>query len=110
MDLSIKYSARAVYTDVWASMGQENEAAERRRYFVPYQVNDKLMQKARPDAVFMHCLPAKRGEEVHKGCGPGDAHPSTANSRDDGHHKYKGAPMRPSSMPRHSSLAIRIDA
>jgi ornithine carbamoyltransferase len=59
--------ARAVYTDVWASMGQENEAAERRRYFVPYQVNDKLMQKARPDAVFMHCLPAKRGEEVTDG-------------------------------------------
>ena len=59
--------ARAVYTDVWASMGQEDEAAERRRYFVPYQVDGKLMQKAMPDAVFMHCLPAKRGEEVTDG-------------------------------------------
>ena len=56
--------ASAVYTDVWASMGQENEAVERRRYFVPYQVNDRLMRLARPEAVFMHCLPAKRGEEV----------------------------------------------
>jgi len=56
--------ANAVYTDVWASMGQENEAVERRRYFMPYQVNQNLMQRAKPDAVFMHCLPAKRGEEV----------------------------------------------
>jgi len=56
--------ADAVYTDVWASMGQENEAVERRRYFTPYQVNQNLMRRAKPDAVFMHCLPAKRGEEV----------------------------------------------
>jgi len=56
--------ANAVYTDVWTSMGQENEAAERRRSFRRYQVNEKLMELARPDAVFMHCLPAKRGEEV----------------------------------------------
>src|SRR5581483_6229920 len=56
--------AHAVYTDVWASMGQESEAAKRREVFRPYQVNETLFQLARPDAVFMHCLPAKRGEEV----------------------------------------------
>jgi ornithine carbamoyltransferase len=55
--------ANAIYTDVWASMGQENEVAERRRIFRPYQVNDDLFSHA-PDALFMHCLPAKRGEEV----------------------------------------------
>ncbi len=52
-----------VYTDVWASMGQEGEAEERRRIFRPYQVNDELLAGA-PGARFMHCLPAKRGEEV----------------------------------------------
>jgi len=56
--------AHAVYTDVWASMGQEKEATERRKLFQPYQVDDELFALARPDAVFMHCLPAKRGEEV----------------------------------------------
>jgi ornithine carbamoyltransferase len=56
--------AHVVYTDVWASMGQEAEAAERARIFAPYQVNESLFAKARPDAVFMHCLPAKRGLEV----------------------------------------------
>jgi ornithine carbamoyltransferase len=56
--------AHAVYTDVWASMGQEQEAVERRRAFHDYQVNDDLFARARPDAIFMHCLPAKRGEEV----------------------------------------------
>jgi ornithine carbamoyltransferase len=59
--------AHAVYTDVWASMGQEAEAAERARVFAPYQVNEKLFSEARPDAVFMHCLPAKRGLEVTDG-------------------------------------------
>ncbi len=59
--------ASAVYTDVWASMGQEKEAAERERIFAPYQVNEELFQKARPDAVFLHCLPAKRGLEVTDG-------------------------------------------
>ena len=54
----------AVYTDVWASMGEEAEAAERRRIFVPYQVNADLMADASPGALFMHCLPAHRGEEV----------------------------------------------
>jgi ornithine carbamoyltransferase len=56
--------AAAVYTDVWASMGQEGQAAERRRVFQPYQVNDVLMSVADKDALFMHCLPAKREEEV----------------------------------------------
>lgn len=56
--------AHAVYTDVWASMGQEKEAAERARIFAPYQVNEQLFGQARPDAVFLHCLPAKRGLEV----------------------------------------------
>jgi len=54
----------AVYTDAWASMGQEHEAGERADIFQPYQVNKKLMAKAAPHAVFMHCLPAHRGEEV----------------------------------------------
>jgi ornithine carbamoyltransferase len=56
--------AHAVYTDVWASMGQEHEAIERRARFHAYQVNEALMAKARPDAVFMHCLPAKRNQET----------------------------------------------
>jgi ornithine carbamoyltransferase len=56
--------AHVVYTDVWASMGQENEAEERKRQFAPYQVNEGLMALARPDAIFMHCLPAKRGQET----------------------------------------------
>jgi ornithine carbamoyltransferase len=59
--------AHAVYTDVWASMGQEAEAADRERVFAPYQVNEALFAQARPDAVFMHCLPAKRGLEVTDG-------------------------------------------
>ncbi len=57
-------NADAVYTDVWASMGQEAEAEERKKIFSPYQVNGELMAKANPDAVFLHCLPAHRGEEV----------------------------------------------
>jgi ornithine carbamoyltransferase len=56
--------ADAVYTDVWTSMGQEAESAERRRAFQPYQVNENLLALAKPDAIFLHCLPAKRGEEV----------------------------------------------
>jgi ornithine carbamoyltransferase len=56
--------ADAVYTDVWASMGQESEAAGRRGVFQPYQVNEALMARAAPHAVFLHCLPAHRGEEV----------------------------------------------
>lgn len=53
-----------VYTDVWASMGQEKEAEERKRIFAPYQVNAGLMALADKQAIFMHCLPAHRGEEV----------------------------------------------
>jgi len=56
--------AHAVYTDVWTSMGQEREAVKRKKAFRPYQVSDELMAQARADAIFMHCLPARRGEEV----------------------------------------------
>jgi ornithine carbamoyltransferase len=56
--------ADAVYTDVWASMGEEQEAEDRKVVFAPYQVNRALMKLAAPDALFMHCLPAHRGEEV----------------------------------------------
>jgi ornithine carbamoyltransferase len=56
--------ADAVYTDAWASMGQEGEADARAQIFPPYQVNSALMGKAAPHAVFMHCLPAHRGQEV----------------------------------------------
>ena len=54
----------AIYTDAWASMGQEREAAQRAGVFPPYQVNRGLMAKAAPHAVFLHCLPAHRGQEV----------------------------------------------
>ena len=54
----------AVYTDVWASMRQETEKDKRKRVFAPYQVNSTLLAWAKPDAIFMHCLPAHRGEEV----------------------------------------------
>ena len=59
--------AQAVYTDVWASMGQEDEAAAREKIFAPYQVNEALMAHAAPGAVFLHCLPAHRGSEVSAG-------------------------------------------
>jgi ornithine carbamoyltransferase len=57
-------NASAVYTDVWASMGQESESEKRKRDFADYQVNAKLIALAPKDAIFLHCLPAKRGEEV----------------------------------------------
>jgi len=56
--------AHVVYTDVWASMGHEEEKDTRLQSFPPYRVDQALMSKARPDAIFMHCLPAKRGEET----------------------------------------------
>ncbi|WP_152053525.1 ornithine carbamoyltransferase [Tautonia marina] len=57
-------AADVVYTDVWTSMGQEDEAEVRRKTFEPYRVDATLMAKARPEAIFLHCLPAHRGEEV----------------------------------------------
>lgn len=56
--------ADVVYTDVWASMGQEEEAEEREKQFLEYQVNTKLLSLARKDAIVLHCLPAKRGKEI----------------------------------------------
>lgn len=57
-------NADIVYTDVWASMGQEKEAEERKKKFMPYQVTSSLVKNAKEDYLFMHCLPAHRGEEV----------------------------------------------
>jgi ornithine carbamoyltransferase len=56
--------ADVVYTDVWTSMGQEAETETRQKIFQPYQVNARLFARAKPDAIFMHCLPAHRGDEV----------------------------------------------
>ena len=56
--------ADALITDVWVSMGQEKDAEEKRRIFMPYQVNDKLMSRAADHALLLHCLPAHRGDEV----------------------------------------------
>ena len=58
---------KVVYTDVWASMGQENEAEDRKERFAPYQVDEELMTLATEDAIFLHCLPAHRGQEVSAG-------------------------------------------
>ena len=59
--------ADVIYTDIWASMGQEEEAAVRAQAFAAFQVNEELIQAAKPDYLFMHCLPAHRGEEVSAG-------------------------------------------
>jgi ornithine carbamoyltransferase len=56
--------ADIIYTDVWASMGQEKEAAQRKEIFMPYQINRKLLTAASRDYLIMHCLPAHRGEEI----------------------------------------------
>jgi ornithine carbamoyltransferase len=56
--------AQVVYTDVWTSMGQEHEAIQRRKFFTPFQVNENLLALAARDAIFLHCLPAHRGDEV----------------------------------------------
>jgi ornithine carbamoyltransferase len=66
-DPAMVEGADAVYTDVWASMGQESEATDRAAIFRPYQVNEALMARAGKDAVFMHCLPMHRGDEVTDG-------------------------------------------
>lgn len=57
-------AADVIYTDVWASMGQEKEADARKKTFLPFQVNATLFAKAKPDCIFLHCLPAHRGDEV----------------------------------------------
>ena len=57
-------NADAIYTDVWTSMGQEEESARRLQVFPPYQINQKLMDAAAADVILLHCLPAHRGEEV----------------------------------------------
>lgn len=57
-------NADIIYTDVWASMGKESEIKERKKIFQPYQVNTKLISKAKKDVIVMHCLPAHRGEEI----------------------------------------------
>lgn len=63
-EIEAVYGNDAVYTDTWTSMGQESEQAQRVKTFAPYQVNEHLMNIAGDDALFMHCLPAHRGEEV----------------------------------------------
>jgi ornithine carbamoyltransferase len=59
--------ADVIYTDVWASMGFEEEQAQREAAFADYQVNEELVKAAKPDYLFLHCLPAHRGEEVSEG-------------------------------------------
>ena len=53
-----------LYTDVWASMGQEGEADDRKQRFTGFQIDDALLANAAPDAIVLHCLPAHRGEEI----------------------------------------------
>ena len=63
-DLDAIDGADVIYTDVWASMGQESEARERAERFRPYRVDEALFDRASPAAIFLHCLPAHRGDEV----------------------------------------------
>ena len=62
--LACAKDADVIYTDVWASMGQEEEKAEREKIFKNYQINDEVMAAAKPDAMVLHCLPAHREEEI----------------------------------------------
>jgi len=57
-------NADVIYTDVWTSMGDEDEEAERKKTFAPYQINSNIIAHAKPDVIVMHCLPARRGEEI----------------------------------------------
>jgi ornithine carbamoyltransferase len=84
------HDASFVYTDVWVSMGQDAETEARKRVFRPYQVDEALMAKASPDAAFLHCLPAIRGEEVTAGVidGPQSAVWKQAENR---YHAARGA-------------------
>jgi len=59
--------ADVIYTDVWISMGQERHQARRLKALGPYQLNERLLKQARPDAIVMHCLPAHRGQEITAG-------------------------------------------
>jgi ornithine carbamoyltransferase len=82
------HNADAVYTDVWTSMGQENEAEIRRKAFAGYQVNSYLMTLAKPEAIFLHCLPAHRGEEVTDGVLDG-AHSAVLDQAENRLHAHK---------------------
>jgi ornithine carbamoyltransferase len=62
--MEVVRDAHVIYTDVWASMGQEEEHAQRLRDFQGFQVDGRLVERARPDVLVMHCLPAHRGEEI----------------------------------------------
>ena len=62
--LEMAKNSDVLYTDVWASMGQEAEAEQRKRVFKPYQINDKVLSVSKPDAMVLHCLPAHREEEI----------------------------------------------
>jgi len=81
--------AHVVYTDVWASMGHEGEKDARLQAFPPYRVDEALMLKARPDAIFMHCLPAKRGEETTDGVME-SAHSAVFDQAENRLHAQKG--------------------
>jgi ornithine carbamoyltransferase len=81
--------AHVVYTDVWASMGHEGEKDTRLQTFPPYRVDEALMSKARPESIFMHCLPAKRGEETTEGVME-SAHSAVFDQAENRLHAQKG--------------------